>query len=155
MQKGKGFFRLVVAISILVYFLVFFIVFINLESEYYEPKKPTKLTPMEIEWLPSKPNYSELNDFYNLAERERRKVLAAIGKERQYLVDFYKLSETEKEEVLSMLTSKKVEPEPTGEHILSAMFAGVVAVIPIWIIYGLTIFVVKGFKGKEKRGENE
>ena len=161
MQKGKGFFRLVVAVSILV-FITFFLAAIFTKPE---PEKPAKLTPMEIDALVtigklglSSSNYSELNDFYNLDEQERRKVLAIVGKERQSLVDFYELPEIEKERVLYMLSADGIlkkynvslEVEPIGEHILIAMFTGVVAVIPIWIVYGLTIYVVRGFKGQKK-----
>ncbi|GAH65698.1 unnamed protein product [marine sediment metagenome] len=146
MQKGKGFFRLVVAVSILVYFLVFFIVFINLESEYYEPKKPTKLTP----------KYSEiLTEYNNLSEEERKQAIAGVGpKTRSLLIEYEELSDTERRELIIEFQSRE-KPSPFGKFIWQSMFTGVVSIIPIWIIYGLTIYVVRGFMGKEKRRENE
>ena len=89
MQKGKGFLRLVIALSILVYIPVCFVNFMDFLDEYYD-----------------KAYYAGLKG-----------------------------------------------PTPHIKFVWQSMIIGAVYyAIPIWIIYGLTIFVIKGFMGKEKVG---
>ncbi len=114
MQKGKGFFRLVVVISIFVYitaFLWIFFTIIDLPLEEYTQRTP-------------------------IVERKKESVHEKYG---------IKLPEP----------VKIVKTLPLIEVVFNSMVGGIASIIPIWIIYGLTIYVVKGFMGKEKRGENE
>ena len=197
MQKGRGFFRLVLSVSLLVFSIVSFCVFWGLKEEYYDNRitltadEALTLTADELlekynvsiykESFESKVN--ELLEFNKLSDGEQLLALKKWGKEKPYFIGFYHLSPEAKqlfinkyskpistyastksvleEYGIKLPTEKPAEEPPPSEflsiikYIILGILGGIASIIPIWVVYGLTIFVVRGFMGKEKRGENE
>lgn len=159
MQKGKGFFRLVLAISILVFLIMSVYTFYELENEGG--------TSLE------KARRRRLNGDSHIGEHI---ILGMAGGAVSvipvwiiygltiFVVKGFK-GQKKGREFLRLVVALSISVfllffltaffNFQGRFIGDAMIVGVVSVILIWVVYGLTIFVVKGFLGKEKRGENE
>ncbi|GAI79072.1 unnamed protein product, partial [marine sediment metagenome] len=131
MQKGRGFFRLVMVISFLVFIIMSFYIFFELEKAF------------ETEELK---RIYELKRAYKVELKRKRE---SPTKKPESFHEKYGIALPDIDTIIIP------EDSPTDVHIILGMVGGAASVIAIWLIYGLTIYVVRGFMGKEKRGENE
>ncbi|MCK4574830.1 hypothetical protein KAU34_00310 [candidate division WOR-3 bacterium] len=152
MQKGKGFFRLVLAISILVFLIMSVYTFYELETGYYSSKSYWAglkgdspigkhiilgMVGGALSVIPVWIIYG-LTIFVVKGFKGQKK-----GRGFLRLVVALSISVF----LLFFLTAFF---NFQGRFIEDAMIVGALSVIPVWIIYGLTIFVIKGFmKQKE------
>jgi len=166
MKKSKGFLRLVVAISILVFLIMSVYTFYELETGYYSTR--AYLAGLKgdspigghiiLGMLGGAVSTISIWIIYGLTIFVVKGFKGQkMGVDMQKGKGFFRLV-VAISILVYIIFSFIFFIEPIDGSILRIMLIKILAavpfVIPIWIIYGLTIFVVKGFKG-QKKGERK
>lgn len=157
MNRRRGFDRLLIAISVIAQILVTLVLYIGIirpltDEEYRIDEEAVK----KLEKL-----CEVYKDYYNLPDSEKVVVVENYKNTKKYsgVIEFDRLTNEEQTKFIHLLKEsinyysipKSTKTKETSFDIFISMIIAVICVIPIWVIYGLVIFVIRGFVGSEKK----
>ena len=179
MNKRRGFFRLIFCFSILIFVgasIVSFFYFTNtakiiqskIEKGAYLKMEEFYKMLMDFHNLPKDEKERVINPTEAALILRKYKIslykndkLKAYETPKYYSVisKFYELSEKEQKKVLDIINEgmkawffdiKPIEPKRNISIAIESIIWGLIFIAPIWLIYGLIVFVIQGFISQSK-----